>query len=133
MIKQILIIILVLIGYHTFSQGNLKITASQNETFNLNDNESIDVLVVKIISIGGGEIKSVIFSNETKYCQLTPGYYNLEIATADGKKEIKICEILIRDFEFTFINILFEPCGSLSRKEMRRRKIYDNYRKVRCV
>lgn len=133
MIKGLLIINLVLLCNYTFSQGSLNITASQNETFDLKDNESVETLVVKIISVGGDDIKNFIFSNENRYCQLTPGYYHLEIRTADGKKEITICEILIRDFEYTFIHVLFEPCGSLSRKEKRKRKIYDNYKKNRCV
>lgn len=127
-----LLTFLALFCSYSFSQGLLRISASQNGTNNLLENVPIATLQVKIILLADGSVTNCNFSAENKNCLLKPGIYNVEIRNTNGQ-ELKICEILIRDMEFTFLNVLFEPTKALSRKELRKRKIYHNYGKNRCV
>jgi len=46
---------------------------------------------------------------------------------------IKICEIKIRDSEFTFLSILIEPEISFAKKQLRKSQKFDNYSKNKCV
>mgnify|MGYP001806290298 CR=1 FL=1 len=132
MAKHFLSMILIATLNSSFSQGTLRLSAWQNETCNLSNNVLIESINVKIVSNGNGTIKHFTFSDVNKNCLLTPGYYTLEIRNIDGN-ELRICDVHIRDYEFTFIDILFEPCTTLSRREIRKRKAYANYNKHECV
>lgn len=130
--KISLLILVVAICNNTFSQGAFNVAASQNRTCNLDDNILIETLNVKIITTGNDEIKYFTFSDGTKYCYLKPGFYNIEITNNDGQIII-LCNILIRNDDSLFINVLFEPKRSLTWKEKHKRKMYDNYKNNKCA
>jgi hypothetical protein len=134
MIKQILSIIFLVIGLTSFTQGTLRLTAKKNETGNLMDNKIIDSIEVEIsyTYVKTQPKKYFTFTASDKNCYLTPGLYNIEVKIS-SERTIKICEIHIRDSEFTFIDILIEPEISFTKRQLRKRKHFDNYRKNKCV
>ncbi len=135
MIKQILSIIFLVIGLVSFAQqGTLRLSAEKNETGNLQDNKPIDSLAIEIsFTYHKTQSKQYFtFTSKDKNCYLKLGLYDIEVKVSSGRT-LKICEIIIRDFEFTFLNILIEPEISLTKRQLRQRKHFDNYRKNKCA
>lgn len=131
MTKYLLFLLLTTTLNSSFSQGAIRLSAEQNETCKLADNVVLESVTAKIVPIGGEPIVYFTFSAGNRFCYLRPGYYQLEIQGAEGNK-ITVCNILIRDSEYTFIDVLLESCETLSRRDIRKRKMYANYSKKNC-
>lgn len=132
MIKYLLFISFFNFTVLSFTQGNLRVTFENNKTGLLKDNISLDTIKVIITSTYGDSKIDYTFTSENKNCQLSPGFYNLSFVQ-DHSIVINICEVLIKDSEYTFIQILTEPVVKLSWFEKRKRKkTYDKYKKSKC-
>jgi hypothetical protein len=134
MMKIIIVILTNLFScYYSFSQGNLRLSAFKNETGLLQENVLLDSVMVDIylLNTGADKKKTFTFTNSEKNCFLHAGLYNIELKIST-ERIIKICNVLIRDSELTFVDILIEPAIELTKRELRQRKKFHNYRKTSC-
>ncbi len=126
----ILLVFTFLIGSNFQSQvdqGVLRVTAYQNDTGNLKDNQTLDSINVQIIS-SNDTINCVIPSSGEgrNRCLLSAGTYKLR-CIIDGTKEIVIEKVIIRSDTISSVDILFEPEQELNFCEKRKRnKLFAN-------
>lgn len=117
----------------SFSQGTIKLTIVKNETGKLIDNKEMDTVVVYYYYSNSQRQQKQIFNwtKENDRFQLLPGKYTFEFKV-EPDKTIKICEVSIYQYKFSSLSILVEPNIKFTKKELRQRNIYDNYRKSKC-
>jgi len=131
---KILLILLIFISYsHAFSQGTIKLAIVKNETGKLIDNKEMDTVVVYYYYSNSQSQQKQIYhwTKGNDRLHLRPGIYTFEFKV-EPDKTIKICDVSIYDNKLSFVSILIEPDIKFTKKEIRQRKIYDNYRKSKC-
>ena len=131
---KILLILLIFISYSSaFSQGIVKLAIKKNETGKLIDTKEMDTVVVYYYYSNYQSQQKQIFNwtKENDRLHLRPGVYTFEFKV-EPDKTINICEVSIYDNKLSFVSILVEPDIKFTKKELRQRKIYDNYRKSKC-